>query len=95
MSADSKDKDDKGSGGDGKTTTIIVNTREKDVERKEMTFDQIVGLAFENPPTGENIEITIAYRRGHGDKPSGTMHPNEPVKVKEGMIFDVTATDKS
>lgn len=78
-----------------KSTTIIVNTREKEVEGKEVTFDQIVRLAFENPPAGAHIEITIAYRRGHGDKPDGTMQPGEPLKVKEGMIFDVTATDKS
>lgn len=92
MSAEAKDKNDKGG---KKTTTIIVNTREKEVEGKEVTFDQIVRFAFENSPTGSNIEITIAYRKGHGDKPSGTMHLGDPLKVKEGMIFDVTATDKS
>ena len=87
--------DEKDKGREPKTTTIIVNTREKHVTGKEVTFEQIVGLAFEQPPTGENIEITIAYRRGSGDKPTGTMHPGEHLKVKEGMIFDVTATDKS
>lgn len=95
----SNNKDKSGKGGSGnagpKSTTIFVNTREKEVEGKEVSFDQIVRLAFENPPSGDNIEITIAYRRGQGEKPDGTMQPGEPVKVKEGMIFDVTATDKS
>lgn len=84
-----------GHGNDDKSTTIIVNTRKKEVRGKEVTFDQIVGLAFDNPPTGENVEITVAYRKGEGNKPSGTLHPGESVKAKEGMIFDVTATDKS
>lgn len=79
----------------GKTTTIIVNTREKEVKGKEVTFKQVVRLAFENPPTGDNIEITVAYRKGPRENPSGTMHPGDTVKIKEGMIFDVTATDKS
>ena len=78
-----------------KTTTIIVNTRKREVEGKEISFEQLVKLAFETPPSGDNIEITIAYRKGPGKDQSGTMKPGEQVKIKEGMIFDVTATDKS
>jgi hypothetical protein len=86
-----------GHGGPGsdKKTTIIVNTREKKVEGDAVKFDQVVRLAFENPPTGDNIEITVAFRKGPRENPSGTMHPGQSVKIKEGMIFDVTATDKS
>ena len=94
MSAEKRDKEDKGNGG-SKTTTIVVNTREKEIDGKEVTFDQIVRLAFANPPSGPNIEITIAYRKAHGNKPSGTMHPGDTIKVQEGTTFDVTATDKS
>lgn len=85
--------DDDHGGGRDKTTTIIVNTRKKEVEGKEVSYDQIVRLAFETPPTGEFIEITVAYRNGPGR--DGTLQPGHTVKVKEGMIFDVTATDKS
>lgn len=96
MTDDSKNQGHGGGhGNDDKSTTIIVNTRKKEVRGKEVTFDQIVSLAFDNPPTGENVEITVAYRKGEGNKPSGTLHPGDSVKVKEGMIFDVTATDKS
>jgi Multiubiquitin len=86
--------DDQGHGGHSKTT-IIVNTREKEIEGKVITYDQIVALAFENPPSGENIEITIAYRDGHGPDKEGTLKPGETVRIKKDMIFDVTATDKS
>ena len=55
----------------------------------------IVALAFENPPTGENIEITIAYRDGPGQNKEGTLQPAGTVHIKKDMIFDVTATDKS
>ena len=82
-------------GGGHSKTTIIVNTREKDVDGKEVAYDQIVALAFENAPTGENIEITIAYRDGPGQNKEGTLQPGKTVRIKKDMIFDVTATDKS
>lgn len=78
-----------------KETTIIVNGRERTVTGKEVTFDQLVALAFDTPPTGENIVFTITFRRGHGDKPEGSVLEGESVKVKKGMIFNVTPTDKS
>ncbi len=75
--------------------TIVVNGREKTVEKGDLTFDQLVALAFDDPPSGELICFTITFRRGHGNKPEGTLSEGETVKMKDGMIFNVTATDKS
>jgi hypothetical protein len=87
--------EEKGNEGHGhKTFTIIVNGRQKTVSEREMSFDQVVALA--DLPTGPNIVFTVTYRRGEGNKPEGTMvEGGEPVKIKDGMIFNVTATDKS
>ncbi len=60
-----------------------------------LTFQEVVALAFDNPPSGPNILFTITYRKGHGDKPEGTLVEGETLKVKDGMIINVTATDKS
>lgn len=93
---DRRDDDHGGQGGQQeKETTIIVNGRERTVTGKEVTFDQLVALAFDTPPTGENIVFTITFRRGHGNKPEGSVLEGESVKVKKGMIFNVTPTDKS
>jgi len=78
-----------------KEYTIIVNGRAKVVIKKELSFAEVVALAFENPPQGENIVITVTYRRGEGDKPEGSLVEGETVKIKDGMIFNVAATDKS
>lgn len=79
-----------------KELTIIVNGREKPIRRdQEMTFDQLVALAFDNPPTGKFICFTITYRRGPEDNPEGILAEAEIVKLKDGMIFNVTLTDKS
>lgn len=78
------------------TVTIVVNGRPKTVPKKdELTFEEVVVLAFENPETGEGIQYTIQYTRGHGNKPSGTLVEGQSVKVKEGMEFDVTSTNRS
>ena len=81
--------------GEKKTVTIMVNGREKTVEKTDLTYEEVVALAFNPPPTGDNILITVVYRRGHGDKPEGSLTPGGTVKVKDEMIFDVTATDRS
>ena len=78
-----------------KEFTIIVNGRPKVVTQKELSFSEIVALAFDNPPTGPNIVFTVTYRKGEGNKPEGTLIEGETVKIKDGMIFNVTATDKS
>lgn len=78
--------------GHDKDFKIIVNGREKVVTKKEMSFAEIVALA--DLPSGANIVFTVTYRRGEGNK-EGTLVDGDTVKIKDGMIFNVTATDKS
>lgn len=74
---------------------IIVNGQKKSVTTKTVTFDQLVKLAFPVPPTGSNILYTISYEDGPPANPQGSLKEGKSVKVKNGMIFNVTATDKS
>lgn len=73
---------------------IIVNTRPKRVPRGVITYQEVVALAFDPVPTGQNIQITVSYYRAEGGK-SGDLVPGGHVAVHEGMVFDVTATDLS
>jgi len=75
--------------------TIVVNGREKNVTGRQLTFEEIIHLAFDNAPSGENTIFTVNYRRGHGEKPEGSLVEGGVVKVKEGMIFNVTPTTRS
>ena len=81
--------------GQDKHYTVVVNGRQKVVTKKELSFAEVVALAFDPVPIGPNIVFTVTYRRGEGNKPEGSLTEGETVKVKEGMIFNVTATDKS
>lgn len=74
---------------------IFVNSRPKTVSERELSFEQIVTLAYDTPPSGEDVLYTIEYERGHGEKPMGSLTEGHTVKVKEGMRFLVTHTNRS
>lgn len=82
-------------GGRPKVITVRVNGRAKEVAKEELSFDEIVRLAFDPVPTGENVLFTITYQRGHGNRPEGTLKPGELLKLKDGMLINVTVTDRS
>lgn len=74
---------------------VIVNGRPREVRGPELSFEEVVNLAYDNnPPSGPYIVITVTYSRGVGGA-QGTMCPGDSVKIRERMIFNVTATDKS
>lgn len=81
--------------GPPKAYTIYVNGQKKVIATKTVTFDEIVKLAYPTPPTGDNILYTISYEDGPPANPQGSLKEGGKVKVKNGMIFNVTATDKS
>jgi hypothetical protein len=73
---------------------IFINGREVKVSEKELTFDQVVALS--GMPTGPEIVFTISYRKGHGEKPEGSMvEGGGPVNVMKGMVFNVSSTNRS
>jgi Multiubiquitin len=75
--------------------TIFVNTRKKEEKKRHLTYDEVVALAFNPVPTGPGIKFTITYRNGPKQNPEGELLPGGKVKIKDGMIFDVTPTTKS
>lgn len=80
--------------GQEKEMTIFVNGREKTVTQRELTFDELVVLAF-GPPNSDTSVYTITYQKGPDHKEKGSLVQGESVKLKSGMIFNVVRTDKS
>ena len=75
--------------------TVIVNGREREVDHRLLTFDEVVRLAFDPVPSGPNVLLTVSYRHAVHDS-KGTLIEGQSVEVKEnGTVFNVTATDKS
>jgi hypothetical protein len=75
-----------------KTVTIIVNTKSHTWSGKDITFEQVVELAFPGQPY-DPAGTTVEYSRGHG--PDKSLRPGESVHVKDGMIFDVEPANRS
>lgn len=78
-----------------RTVTIIVNGRRKTVHATELTFTQILALAFDPLPTGENWVFTVTYSNGPPPRPEGSLIAGQSVRINDKMVFNVTATDKS
>lgn len=75
--------------------TIIVNAREKVVNKRRLSYWEVVKLAEPNAEPCENIEYTITYGNGPASNPEGSLVEGRFVNLKERMKFYVTATDKS
>ncbi len=77
------------------TFDVIVNGTKHTVPNDTVSFEQVVALAFPNPPSSAQLIFTVAYSRAVAPRPAGTMRPGNTITVKTGTIFNVTATDKS
>lgn len=80
---------------DAKTTDIVVNGQKKEFAGKEISYREVVELAFDNPWVNPNVIYTVTYTRGDDHKPHGTLVDGQSTKVKKDMVFNVTRTDKS
>lgn len=78
-----------------RTVNVVINGRPREVAKDDLTFRDVVALAFENPVFSDDIHYTVTFKRGHGNKPEGTLVEGETLRPKEGMIINVVRTDKS
>ena len=70
-----QDHDDQKDHGHARETTIIVNAQPKVVTSKELTYEQVVALAYPEPADGrERARNENSHTdRGEGNKPEGTL----------------------
>ena len=81
--------------------TIIVNAQQKTISSSELSpdgeisFDQVVHLAYDPAPSGADIVYTMMFRHSPGRPLEGRLVAGQTVKIQEGTIFNVGFTDKS
>lgn len=75
--------------------TIIVNGRPTQVHKRELNFMEIVRIYDPNATINDRTAYTITYKRGPAVNPEGSLVDGQSAKLKSGMVFNVTATDKS
>jgi hypothetical protein len=74
---------------------IIVNLEQKIVDKRVLTFRDMVKIAFPNVKDGPDVVYTVTYKKAAGPHREGTLAEGQEVEVKNGTIFSVTRTDKS
>jgi len=79
----------------GHVFEIVVNTRPHAVTQDELTFSEVVAIAVaDGLLSGPQVIYTVSYRRAHGNK-QGDLADGDSVKLKDGTVFNVGATDQS
>ncbi len=73
---------------------IIVNTRPRTVPGPEVTFEQIVELAFPGPHE-PNVVFSMTYRKAASTPHAGELGAHGSVTIKQGTVFNVTRTVQS
>ena len=73
---------------------IIVNGREKEWKKRNISFEEVVVLAFPNA-NYESTAYTVIYSGGAEQNPKGSMVKGDVVFVTNKMNFNVTATNRS
>lgn len=78
-----------------KEIIIIVNGSPKKWNKKQISFAEVIILAYGNHIDNSTMVYTVAYEDGPRQNPEGSMVKGQVVFVKNKMIFHATATDKS
>lgn len=73
---------------------IIVNGMLKEWIEFQVSFDQVIVLAFGSIDYNSKA-YTVTYSKGPKENPKGSMVKSDSVYVKSKMNFNVTATNKS
>lgn len=78
-----------------KTIEIFVNARPFEVAAKEVSFEQVVALAFPGQAPGTEMEYIVTYTRAKHGNGSGSLAPGGTVTVKKGTSFSAHTTTRS
>ena len=78
-----------------KVITIIVNGRARQITVDELSFDELVDLAFDDPARGSQIVFTITFRKAGGRIEDGELDEGQRLKLRDGTVVNVTRTDQS
>ncbi|GAB1446033.1 hypothetical protein MASR2M41_17820 [Flammeovirgaceae bacterium] len=78
-----------------KDVVIIVNGTPKPWSKRQISFEDVIIMAYGQFIDKPTMVYTVAYEDGPTQNPEGSMLKGQIVFVKNKMIFHATATDKS
>ena len=78
-----------------RTVNVVLNGELITVEKGRLSFSDLAKLAFPNLFGRDLICFTVSFSRGPKRRREGVLLEGGKVRVVEGMVFNVSATDKS
>ncbi len=73
----------------------IINGEEHRRENNQVSYEEVVGLSFPNPPSPDT-RYTVTYRNAKEPARDGSLVAGQFVVIDESRtVFNVTATTKS
>ncbi len=83
------------SGLSNKHFEVLVNGRPKPVIEDQLSYWQVVALAFPDATMSQTAIYTVLYKHGPASNREGSLVEGQAVQIKSGMVFNVTRTDRS
>lgn len=74
---------------------VYVNTDPVYVHSRTLSYWDVVHLAYPDAQPGPNSPYTVTYAKGHEGNSLTNLVDGQHVRIKKGMHFNVTPTDKS
>lgn len=74
---------------------VFVNTLPVFVHSRNLTYWEVVRLAYPEAEPGPNSHFTVTFAKGHEGNSLTNLVDGQHVRIKKGMHFNVTPTDKS
>ena len=78
-----------------KTVTIIVNATPYEWAKNEITYKELVELAYPGEVVNENSTFKVSYRKKNDSVSTPLVYGSKPVKVKKDMIFNVAPANRA
>ena len=75
--------------------TIIVNGEPHHVKNDEVTYNEVVTMAFPDYPQHPERTYSVKYKKGPSSNPEGILAPSGKVKIKNDMVFTAKHTGQS
>lgn len=74
---------------------VFVNTQPVFVHSHTLSYWEVVHLAYPDAQPAPNSHFTVTYAKGHEGNSLTNLVDGQHVRIKKGMHFNVTPTDKS
>jgi hypothetical protein len=81
--------------GESRSVTIIVEGTPHKWRKPSITYVEVVTLFDPAFPQHPDVTYSVTYDRGPSLRHEGILSPGASVKVKEGMVFNVSRTGQS